>query len=199
MSVQNHHFTGFLLSGNGINFLYVEVSTAWLHECFIFFTPLFKADRCSDRIPIHFQDTFMSVDPITRQSYHYATTITCDNSPRNKSEFDPDLDDQNFYILKPEPMVNRHSCVHHLKVKLQYVQIHSQHKMLLYATLQYMTIFRTEFSFQNSRILFYKNYEKLSAIPSFLPIHQIIMHTFLMTIIICIVHYVFNYMITSLI
>ena len=69
-----------------------------------FFTPLFKADRCSDRIPIHFQDTFMSVDRITRQSYHYATTITCDNSPRNKSEFDPDLDDQNFYILKPEPI-----------------------------------------------------------------------------------------------
>ena len=45
----------------------------------------------------------MYVDPITRQTYDYATPITCDNNPRNIIELDPDSDDQDFYILGPEP------------------------------------------------------------------------------------------------
>ena len=64
---------------------------------------MFKADRCFDRIPIHFKDTLMYVDPITRQVYVYATPITCDNNPRNIIELDRDSDDQDFYILAPEP------------------------------------------------------------------------------------------------
>ena len=46
----------------------------------------------------------MYVDPITRQIYDYATPITCDNHPRNLIELDPDSDDQDFYILGPEPI-----------------------------------------------------------------------------------------------
>ena len=46
----------------------------------------------------------MYVDPITRQTYDYATPITCDNNPRNIIELDPDSDDQGFYILGPEPI-----------------------------------------------------------------------------------------------
>ena len=46
----------------------------------------------------------MYVDPITRQTYDYATPITCDNIPRNIIELDPDSDDQDFYILGPEPI-----------------------------------------------------------------------------------------------
>ena len=46
----------------------------------------------------------MYVDPITRQTYDYATPITCDNNPRNIIELDPDSDDQDFYILGPEPI-----------------------------------------------------------------------------------------------
>ena len=45
----------------------------------------------------------MYVDPITRQTYNYATPKTCDNNPRNFIELDPDSDDQYFYILGPEP------------------------------------------------------------------------------------------------
>ena len=45
----------------------------------------------------------MYVDPITRQTYDYATPITNDNNPRNIIELDPDSDDQDFYILGPEP------------------------------------------------------------------------------------------------
>ena len=44
----------------------------------------------------------MYVDPITREAYDYATPIPCDNNPRNIIELDPDTDDQDFHILRPE-------------------------------------------------------------------------------------------------
>ena len=52
------------------------------------------------------QDTLMYVDPITitRQTYDYATPITRDENPRNIIELDPDSNDQDFYILGPEPI-----------------------------------------------------------------------------------------------
>ena len=93
MSVQNPQLAGFLLTRNQSNFLYVEGSTAWLYDCPHFLSPLYKADRCFDRIPIYFKDTLMYVDPITRQTYDYATPITCDSNPRNIIELDPDYDD----------------------------------------------------------------------------------------------------------
>ena len=102
MSVQYPQLAGFLLTGNRSNFLYVEGSTAWFYDCPHFLSSLYKADRCFDRIPIHFKDTLMHVDPITRQTYDYATPITCENNPRNIIELDPDSDDQDFYILGPE-------------------------------------------------------------------------------------------------
>ena len=104
MSVQNPQLAGFLLTGTRNNFLYVEGSTAWLYDCPHFLSPLYKADRCFDRIPVHFKDTLMYVDPITRQTYDYATPITYDNSPRNVIELEPDPDEQDFYILGPEPI-----------------------------------------------------------------------------------------------
>ena len=103
MSVQNPQLAGFLLTGNRSNFLYVEGSTAWLYDCPQFLSPLYIFDRCFDRIPIHFKDTLMNVDPITRQTSDYATPITCENNPKNIIELDPDSDDQDFYILGTEP------------------------------------------------------------------------------------------------
>ena len=44
----------------------------------------------------------MYVDPVTTQTYDNA--IPCDNNPRNIIELDPDTDDQDFYILRPEPI-----------------------------------------------------------------------------------------------
>ena len=46
----------------------------------------------------------MCVDPITRQTNDYATPTTCDNNPKNIIELDSDSDDQDFYILGPEPI-----------------------------------------------------------------------------------------------
>ena len=131
MSVQNPQFAGFLLPGNRSNFKYVEGSTAWLHDCPHCLSPLYKTDRCFDRIPIHFTDTVMYFDPITRQAHDYGTPIACDNNPRNIFELHPDSDDQVFYIRGPNLLnENRHLCSHQLKSKLQYVQILSQLKML---------------------------------------------------------------------
>ena len=39
-----------------------------------------------------------------QETYDYATPFTCDNNPRNIIELDPDSDEQDFYILGPEPI-----------------------------------------------------------------------------------------------
>ena len=102
MSVKNTQLAGFLLIGNRSNFLYLEGSTAWLYDCPL--SPLYKADKCFDRIPIHYRETIMYVDPITRQTFTYATPIECGNNPQNLIELDPDTDDGDFYVLTPDPL-----------------------------------------------------------------------------------------------
>ena len=39
------------------------------------------------------RETLMYVDPITRQTFNYATPIECGNNPQNIIELDPDTDD----------------------------------------------------------------------------------------------------------
>ena len=63
MSVKNPQLAGLLLTGNRSNFLYVEGSTAWLYDGPHFISPLYKADKCFDRIPIHYRETILYVDP----------------------------------------------------------------------------------------------------------------------------------------
>ena len=63
MSVQNSQLAGFLLTGKRSNSLHVEGSTVWLYGCPHFLSPSYKADRCFDRIPVHFKDTLMYVRP----------------------------------------------------------------------------------------------------------------------------------------
>ena len=104
MSVKNPHLAGFLLTENRSNIIYVEGSTAWLYDCPHLISPLYKADKCFDRIPIHYRETIMYVDPITRQTFNYATPIECGNNPQNIIELDPDADDGDFYVLTPDPL-----------------------------------------------------------------------------------------------
>ena len=77
MSVQNPQLAGFLLTGNRSNCLYVEDSNAWLYGCPHLISHFYKADRCFDRILIHFKETLVYVDSITRQNHDYATPIAC--------------------------------------------------------------------------------------------------------------------------
>ena len=96
----------------------------------------------------------MYVDPITRQTYDYATPITCDNNPRNIIELDPDSDDQDFYILGPEPIKRKPPLMFTLhKLKLQNVLTLLQLKMLVYIPMQNLTTFGIVFYFPNVRIL----------------------------------------------
>ena len=46
----------------------------------------------------------MSVDPITRQIFNYASPIECGNNPQNIIELDPDTDDGDFYVLTSDPL-----------------------------------------------------------------------------------------------
>ena len=46
----------------------------------------------------------MLVDPITRQTFKYATPIECGNNPQNIIELDPDTDDGDFYVLTLNPL-----------------------------------------------------------------------------------------------
>ena len=46
----------------------------------------------------------MYVDPITRQTFNYATPIECGNNPQNIIELDPDSNDGDFYVLTPAPL-----------------------------------------------------------------------------------------------
>ena len=154
MSVQNPQLAGFLLTGNRSNFLYVEGSTAWLYDCPHFLSPLYKADRCFDRIPIHFKDILMYVDHITRQTYDYATPITCDNIPRNIIELDPDSDDQEFYILGPEPIKRKPPLMFTpSQIKTTIRTNTFQPKMLVYVPMQNLTNFGIVFYFPNILIL----------------------------------------------
>ena len=85
----------------------------------------------------------MYVDPITGQTYDYAIPITCDNNPQNIIELDSNSNDQDLYILRPEPKKENHYlCSHYLKLKLQYDPIHLQPKMLAQIVMQNLT--RTE-------------------------------------------------------
>ena len=45
----------------------------------------------------------MYVDPITRQTFNYATPIEFGNNPQYNIELDPDTDDGFFYVLTPDP------------------------------------------------------------------------------------------------
>ena len=104
MSVKKPQLAGFLLTGNCSNFFYVEGSTALPYDCPHFISPIFKADKCFDRIPIPYRETLMYVDPITRQTFDYATPKECGNNPQNIIELDADTDDGDFYVLTPDPL-----------------------------------------------------------------------------------------------
>ena len=152
MSVQNPQLAGFLLTGNRSNDLYVESSTAWFYDCPHFLSPLYKADRSFDRIPIHFKDALMYVDPIARQTYDYATPIACDNNPKNNFVLDPDSDDKDFYIFGPERVQRKPPSMFTPSQIQNYSNpelILSQLKMLAYTLMLNLIDFGTEFCFLN--------------------------------------------------
>ena len=102
MSVQNPQHAGYLSTGNRSNFLYVENSTAWLNDCSPLLSLLYEADKCFDRIPIYYEGTVMFIDSLTRQTFIYATPISCDSNRQNVIALD--LDTAEHFVLTPKPI-----------------------------------------------------------------------------------------------
>ena len=62
-----------MLTGNRFIFPDTDESVAWLYHCPKFLSPLRVLDKCYDRMPILFEWTTKSVDPITRHNYDFAS------------------------------------------------------------------------------------------------------------------------------
>ena len=53
-----------------------------------------------DRIPLYYMDTVLYIDPTTRQTFTYATSISSDNNPHEFIALD--LENDEDYILTPK-------------------------------------------------------------------------------------------------
>ena len=103
LAMQNTMLAGYLLTGNRSMFLDTDGSVAWLFPCPNFLPPLRVLDKCYYRIPILFERTNKFVDPITRQTYDFASEIPCLGDYTNVIQLDLE-NDNTWYQLSPDPM-----------------------------------------------------------------------------------------------
>ena len=103
LEMQNTRLAGYMLTGNRSMFLDTDGSVAWLYHCPKFLSPLKVLDKCYDRIPIMFERSTKFVDPITRQTYDFASEIPCLGDYTNVFQLDLETD-YSWYQLLPEPM-----------------------------------------------------------------------------------------------
>ena len=77
LAMQNTRLARYMLTGNRSILLDTDGNVAWLYHCPKILSPLRVLDKCYDRIPILFERTTKFVDPITRQTYDFASEIPC--------------------------------------------------------------------------------------------------------------------------
>ena len=85
-------------------FLFVEGSMAWLYDSPHHLSPQFIPGKSHTGVPVNNLDTVMYVDPITRQTFEYASQIPFENNPQNDIALGTDTT-QN-YVLSPETKKN---------------------------------------------------------------------------------------------
>ena len=103
LSLINDRMAGYLLTGNRSNFLETDGTIAWLYTCREHNSPLIIDEKCFDKIPVDFMGVKRFVDPITRQTFTFASEIACDGGPGNV--FHLNLKDENsWYNLLPFPV-----------------------------------------------------------------------------------------------
>ena len=73
------------------NIIHASASDTVLN-CPKFLSPLRVLDKCYDRIPILFERTTKVVDPITRQTYDFASEIPCLGDYTNVFQLDLEND-----------------------------------------------------------------------------------------------------------
>ena len=103
LAMQNTRLAGYMLTGNRSMFLDTDGSVAWLYHCPKFLSPLKVLDKCYDRIPIMLERSTKFVDPITRQTYDFASEIPCLGDYTNVFQLDRE-NDSSWYQLLPEPI-----------------------------------------------------------------------------------------------
>ena len=103
LAMQNTRLAGYMLTGNRSMFLDTDGNVAWLYHCPKFLLPLRVLGKCYDRIPILFERTTKFVDPITRQTYDFASEIPCLGDYTNVFQLDLE-NDSSWYQLLPDPM-----------------------------------------------------------------------------------------------
>ena len=103
LAMQNTRLAGYMLTGNRSMFLDTDGSVAWLYHCPKFLSPLRVLDKCYDRIPILFERTTNFVDPITRQTYDFASEIRCMGEYTNVFQLDLE-NDYSWCQVLPDPM-----------------------------------------------------------------------------------------------
>ena len=77
LALQNTRFPGYMLTGNKFMLPDADGSVAQLYPFSNFLSPLRLLNKCFDRIPILFERPTKFVDPITRQTYDFASEIPC--------------------------------------------------------------------------------------------------------------------------
>ena len=82
-AIQNNRLAGYMLTGNHSMFLYTDGSIGWLYHCPKRNSPQKVLEQCCDRIPTHYDDRTVFVDPITRQTYLFANKVKCVEDYKN--------------------------------------------------------------------------------------------------------------------
>ena len=103
LAMENTRLAGFLLTENKSMFLDNDGSVTWLYRCPKFLSPLRVLDNCYDRIPILFERTTKLVDPVTRQTFDFASEISCLGDYTNVFQLDLE-NDNSWYQLLPDLM-----------------------------------------------------------------------------------------------
>ena len=107
LAMQNTRLAGFMLTENKSMFLDTDGSVAWLYRCPKFLSPLRVLDNCYDRIPILLERTTKFVDPVTRQTYDFASEISCLGEYTNVFQLDLENDNSWYQIyLIPCLLIN---------------------------------------------------------------------------------------------
>ena len=103
LAMQNTRLARSMLTGNRSMFLDTDGSVAWLYHCPKLLSPLTVLDKCYDQIPILFERTTKFVDPITRQTYDFASEILCLGDYTNVFQLDLE-NDKSWHQLLPDPL-----------------------------------------------------------------------------------------------
>ena len=102
LAVRNARSAGRMLTGNRSMFLETDGSVAWMYHCPKILSPLRVLDISHDRIPNLFEQTTKFVNPISRQTFDFASEIPSLGDYTNVFQLDRD-NDNSWHQLLPDP------------------------------------------------------------------------------------------------